>query len=354
MFFYFFHNHKSKADRIIRTSVIRRALGNNVVPPPFLFGRRLPQVSGVIRANEELSEESKTVLLKSFFAKFPFSNHNVAEIDSFEIVSDDTLSLAHDRDHIEAGAGLVVKTAVNIPSRSSGEDGLVLPCGIVTHCSHIGANNDNQNYHSNQAMAVCQHFAEDWIIKGNTQPQGLIITAHSVSEQHPLQLSPGYIPVNEVCRYTVQAEPSESHLVIKPLTDKVDILKETLHFPLVVNCPSLESFGLIDNTYLLCGLSILRTSSRLLAVDPFVTTDCPSGEEKHLLTKLVGQLAKRNGFKSCDIQYSGNDKFLSSILAPQSTTSNHSIVFSALPIGLDHTQQQAIIRTPWALSGLFQ
>ena len=325
------------------------------MPPPFLFGRRLPQVSGVIRANEELSQESKAVLVKSFFAKFPFSNHNVAEIDSFEIVSDDTLSLAHDRDLIEAGAGVVLKTAVHIPSRSSSEEnGVVLPCGIVTHCSHIGANNDNQNYHSNQAMAVCQHFAEEWIIKGNQeQPQGLIIISHSVSEQHPLQLSHGYIPVNEVCRYTVQAETSES-LVIQQLPDKNDILKQTLHFPLVLSCPSLESFGLIDNTYLLCGVSILRTSFGLLAVDPFVTTDCPSGQEKHLLTTLVGQLAKRNGFKTCDIQYSGNDKFLSSILAPQSTRSNHSIVFSALPIGLDHTQQEAIVRTPWALSGLFQ
>jgi hypothetical protein len=330
-----------------------------VVAPSFLYGSRLPQLTGLIRFNEQISVESKNKLSKTFFDRSNFAKMDgIGIIESIEVVSDETVHLSHDRNQIEAGVGLLLKTAIHLPQGST------VACGIVMNFTHVGENNDNRNYHANQAKAACEHLAREWVSKTTSEPKphgGLVVTAHHVSDEQPIQLSEGYISVNDIRRFTVHAthSPLQNHLTIEPISseEKQVMLSPFVHLPFLSTSACLESFGLCDTKRdtLLCGVSVLKTPhGNIRAVDPFVTTDCPTKEEKVLLTSLVSELAKRNRVRKCDIEYSGTDRLLRSIFQHDLPESTSPIVFSALPIGLQPAEEEAIRRAPWALSGLFQ
>lgn len=317
------------------------------VPPPFLHGKRAPGIAGLIRLNDEISYESKNVLFKSYFSNNCFQTDHIGEVESLEVVSDETVRWAHDRTQIEAGAGLLLKTAIHIPSKSPSRESVIFPCAIVSHFTHIGTSNDNRNYHANQAKEACQLHGEEWIVSTHENKKGLVITAHAVTEEAPLQVSQGYIALNESRRFTVHAKSSNLRIDKIPPNQKEQLFNQNIYFPLLLKAPVLESFVLADRSSdsIICGVSLAKTPAGLRAVDPYVTMDCPEGEEKSCLTSLVGELASRNGAKKCDILFSSNDKFLSSILTDNNEDCD-SIIFSALPIGLDQDDQHAVISAP--------
>lgn len=298
-------------------------------------------MSGLIRFNEEISSASKSYLAKSAF-KNPFLEDCLA-VDSIEVVSDESVARAEDRTHIEAGVGLLLKTVMRIPTR----DGNEVPCAIVPAYSHVGVKNDFQTFHSNQAKIICERYGEEWIEKEGGR--GVVFTVHNEAPQ----ITEGYMQINKVMHADVShtARDLPAGMNVEPLSkeEKLAMFAGYVCFPSFSNSGNLKSFALIQNDSVLCGISVYVVGNTLISTDAFITTDCPDLDGKQNLELLISHVSKSLTTKRAEIRYMQTDKLIGNALKGRASGT----MISALPIGLTDNEQLALIRAPWATSGLF-
>ena len=302
-------------------------LKNGIVTPPYLYGSRSPLVAGIIRRNDEISEESKRVLEKSFFSKNDFLLSKV-HVDAFEVVSDESVHRAHDPTHLEAGVGVTVSTRIKIGNRE-------IPCAIVMNCLHVGVRNDFKNYHANQARLICQDFALDTV--GDC---GLVLSVGDNVIKDPFRETCRIVRVN----MKVGPRSEESLYAIEKISDleKIDIFARFITFPDLHE--SLESFALVDKTdVVICGISRVPGTSGF--TDAFVTMDCPTGSEKRMIELLASKIMQG---KSSSLEFATSDKHIAPLF-----DQSQSVSVSAMPVGLTNTEQEIILRNPMLTSGSF-
>ena len=322
--------------------MLRRSLARHIVPPPFLYGTRNPLVTGLIRFNEEISSESKKLLAKSALQN-PFID-TCLSVECIEVISDETVMRAEDKNHIEAGAGVLLKTVVKIPNPSGS---VQVPCAIVTGYSHVGENNDFQTFHSNQAKIICEHYGEDWIEKEGGR--GVVITVHGEAPQ----ITQDYMQINQVLHADVarDSQPLPSGMTVEELSkkEKLSIFEGYVGFPAYSGSDNLKSFSLVQHDAILCGVSVFSLGHSLIATDAFITTDCPEGSERDNLNRLISHVSRQLKAKKTQMRYMQTDRLIDqAIMGRQSAT-----MLTALPIGLSDMEQLALIRAPWVTSGLF-
>ena len=311
---------------------------SSVVPPPFLYGHRHPLIAGLIRFDDEISEEARRVLQTSVFSenKF-FSKINPHAVKLVEIVSDETVSKSHDRTLIEAGTGTMIKTAIKFPGRSDH-----IPCGISLGFRGVGISNDAKLYHANQVRTFTNEFVTENISDG-----GFVVTCHEISEdENVIDLLPGHEIVGEVLEVFLRGGakiPDNSEYKIVELTgdDFEQIYDPCVRFNSQID--NLRFLGLCaDNGTLICGGSV--TSENIL-VDPFVTLGCKEGEEKLML-----EIFAKNLLGTKKIVFSSSDKFIANLFPEK----NVRYVVSAKPVGDEISDEifSLLKRRPWVLRGL--
>lgn len=312
----------------------------SVVPPPFLYGIRNPLVSGVIRFNEDISSESKKVLMNEFFNR---DNPFVDEIDtdSIEIVSDDTLPRAHDRNHVEAGAAVLIKTSMSLPTGST------VPCAITWRFVGVGANNDCHLFHSNQARVIGEFYGKKFI-----GDRGVVLTVHPV-ESGEVSLSEGHDVVNEILESQLSTNfPIPAYLTVEelPIPERCAIYTPYIHFPSVLASQHLRSFALIDSKTdaILCGFNAVSLAGRTVATDAYVTSDCEIGSERAMIETLASKVAQLTRARRIALRFSKTD----TMLGPLFDSAEVKAVISGVPLGLTWQEQQAVLRAPWITSGL--
>ena len=315
-----------------------------------MYGTRHPRIAGLIRFNEEISHESKRHVFASLFDKNPVVDL-LGPVDTIEVVSDDTVMRSHDRNHIEAGVGVLIKTGLSVPSPTGP---IEIPCALITNCSHVGATNDCKQFHSNQARVVCEHYGEEWL-----GTRGLLVTAHRIGgdDAAEISVSEGSAVVTEL--YSVdfpitRVDFTHSNLTVESVTarDRINLLSNFVHFPSLLASASVESFALVDPgvDVVLCGVSTVVCKSGLVATDAYVTVDCPSGTEEEMLGVIISRLASQKGFNRIKLTLSKNDA-ITTIFNPDRLVTQ--VVLSAVPIALTEMEQRAVMKAPWAMSGLF-
>lgn len=306
----------------------------SVVAPPFLYGTRNPLVAGLIRTNDEISEESKKMLHKYFFSQCKLIDSSAHQVEAVEVVSDDSVHRSHDPTHIEAGVGVIIKSLARLAN-------MEIPCAIVMNCMHVGVRNNFKNYHSNQARVMCQYNAEKWI-ENDMNGRGLVISVSSDEACQPSE-SEGYMEMATVKRSAiVHHKQSKSSLTMEeiPLEEKEEIFSNHLRIPIL----STKTYGLVDKETdaLLCGFSLIE-GNKSTCIDPFVTTDCPEGMEHEMMEMAASK------YGIFHMEYCSNDKFIDNLFKNEGET----ITLSALPIGLTENEQTVIMKRPWITSGLF-
>lgn len=302
-----------------------------LVAPPFLYGTRHPLVSGLIRYNEEMSIASKEVL--SRLRNAPACKGD--EIVGFEIVSDDSVSKAHDKTHIEAGAGIVLKTEIRIPSASN------LPCAIVMNFASVGVKNNFSSFHSSQARIYAEQIGEEYLCN-----RGVVITQYTNGEER--QVTEGFADVNTVLRVTLRNdEPSVKDVKMERITaeERNEMMSQYVSFP----TRERESFILTNGAGdVLCGLSCSGANANFS--DPFVTLDCPEGLERKSIEFLAQQIIREKNLSGKPtLRFAESDGVIANLFKEGKLVS----VLTALPVGLSVTEQQSLVRAPWAISDLF-
>jgi len=311
-------------------SMLRQCHGlkAGVVTPPFLYGARSPLVAGIIRRNDEISDESKKVIEKSFFNRNPFLLDRV-HVDAFEVVSDDSIHRAHDPTHLEAGVGITLTTSVKIGDRE-------IPCAVVMNCLHVGVRNDFKKYHANQARLICQDFAIE-----SVGVCGLVL---SVGDD---VISDRFRDISRIGRVhlTLEKKNADTQYAIEKISneEKRDIFNRYLTFPNVQD--SLETISLIDKSSdsVVCGISVVPGTDRF--TDAFVTMDCPSGSERQMIQLLASKITTK---RTAYLEFATSDKQNAKVFGE-----HDSMPLSAMPVGLTESEQAFIVRNPIVTSGMF-
>ncbi len=304
---------------------------SNIVAPPFLYGTRNPLVAGIIRTNDEISNESKRVLDKFFFQRNPFVTQHV-DVDAHEVVSDDSVHRAHDPTHLEGGVGITLTTKIKLPK--SKEE---IPCAVVVNCTHVGVRNDFKNYHANQARVVCQAFAEK-----NLGDRGIVFSVTDNDQS----VGDGYLPITRLHKVDPKSQKINSHQYsVEPIshTEKAQIFSQYNTFPSLMT--AVENFALIDkkSDSIICGISRIPETNKL--TDPFVTLDCPEGNEKSCLGQLVSEVSRS---RSAILEVSESDRVIFQLFGSETS----GLVVHALPIGLTSEEQTSLLRGPLCFSGM--
>ena len=282
-----------------------------------MHGVRLPTIAGLIRFNDEVSEEAKRVVLPKFFLG--------PNTELVEVVSDDTAARSHEREHIESGAALWSKMKAG-----------TTPVAFVFGAQSIGPTNQNKEYHANQARVAAQTFAEDWLIQNGG---GLVVIAGNTSLSDPqMHAINSLVLVDSIVDDKKdgiwkfeEMKRNEKFAIFSPFIqfDHFDV-SET------ADMRESKSFALTDGDILLGGMTEMKD----YLTDVFVTTDCPEGMEKSVI-KYMQKILKK------PIIYSSNDLYLHKLLNGEKC-----ITFSALPVGLPISVQKELSTKPWLSSSI--
>lgn len=306
-----------------------------MVVPPFMSGIRNPLVAGLIRFNEDVSAEAKKVLSRA------------SQSECLEVVSDDTLRRAHDRHHIEAGAGLLTKTFLSL-----GTDRKSIWCAVAHGFVPVGVNNDSKEFHANQARIVAEYYGEEWVKEAGG---GVVVTAHASADDDSqrIVLSDGFQVVNELVEVTDMPASSSLANDIKFVRALDGLLSEEF---LTLGEPqpnSLCHFVLKkSDESIIGGISVCEKTGNI--IDPFITTDCPEGTEWQMLSAVVGLASKESRIRKPKFFLSTNDKYLHQLLRGSGASIVPRVVFSALPLNMNMEDQKQLRRLPWLSSSLLR
>jgi len=324
---------------LLRAGIFSRRL-SSIVPPPFLYGHRHPLIAGLIRFDDEISNEAQRVLQTAVFSQNNFfSKISTDAVRLVEIVSDETVSKSHNRTLIESGTGVMIKTTLTLPGTEK------IPVGISLGFHGVGISNDSKQYHGNQVRTFSNEFLTDSISETNNS--GIVLICHDVSDadNNTIDLLPGHEIVAEILDAPIRSSSTSND------TSSYSLVELSSEECAEIYAPCVQFGRELDDTKflalrsaegdLICGGSV--TANKILT-DPFVTLDCPEGEEKRILEifskKFIG--AKK-------IVFSSSDKFTANLFPNE----NVRYVVSAKPVG-DITDEQFSLlqRRPWVLQGL--
>ena len=297
-----------------------------VVAPPFMYGNRNPSVSGIIRRNDEISDESKRVLSRTFFGPRSNAWRNIDQIEAVEVVSDESVHRAHDATHLEAGVGVVATTRMN------GD----LPTSIVLNCTHVGIGNSFKKFHANQARIACIELAEKQLAG-----RGLVLSVARLGEG-PLT-SDGFMEITRLRCVSIKNRVDSEKYATEDLS--IDA-KRHLFAPYnymfdIVNGSSVLIHNETDS--IVCGATAVSNG---LFTDCFITDDCPRGQEKELIEFFLSRLS------GTSLEISSSDELVSRLFSDE-TSEGEELAVSALPVGLTVEEQNHLLQRPWVFSGLF-
>ena len=310
---------------------------SSVVPPPFLYGHRHPLIAGLIRFDEDISDEAQRVLQTAVFSQNNFfSKISPDAVRVVEIVSDETASKSDNRTLIEAGTGVMIKSSLTLPA------GEKLPCGISLGFHGVGISNDAKNYHANQVRTFSNEFLTDSIVENSS---GIVLTCHEISDdENTIDLLSGHEIVTEILERSVKSSNIDSsrYSLVELSTDEVrELYAPCIRFDCEID--GVKFYGLrSEEGLLICGGSL--TLQTILS-DPFVTLDCPEGDEKNIL-----ELFSKKFLGAKKIVFSSSDKFMANLFADADVR----YVITGKPVGegISSEQFSLLQRRPWVLGGL--
>jgi hypothetical protein len=285
-----------------------------------MYGERHPQITGLIRFNQEISAAARTVLWDKFLKPLGLVNEDA--IDLVEVVADNCTGLS--ANYIQSGAGVVLRTNMRV-------GGGQLPCSIGFGFTGIGEFNSRKTFHAIQARTVIESKVE------STPGVGLVRWEESAAD-------PEVSRVVEVMEILLEDDKdmngADSSILEKISEDETnELFNSYCMFPLV----NVETYAVIRDDAIICGASIARKGKQTLMTNPFVTTDCSSGNEREQFQLLSRLLQREKKITTASIRFMSNDKFMSSVFSDAIPVDQFSVTLT----GLEPTVEQWVETRPW-------
>ncbi len=294
-----------------------RSLLCSVVAPPFMYGTRHPEITGLIRVNEDISPIARTVLFEKYLKFFPsiIPEH----VDLVEVVTDNCMGLQ--ANYIQSGAGILLKSSVTVI-------GISVPCGIGFGFEGIGEFNSRKNFHSIQARTVVQTRIEEWL-----QPMGGLGIVHVPDGD-----------IREMQAPLLRMEKSALNPFENAKMEQVSP-KETCelfsHYCVFENAS--PTYALVDGDRVIAGASVRTLRGIHVLTNPFVSTDCEPGKERLAFQTLSLLLAKELGLNPTSIRFTSNDPMMRSLYPDASIATS----YAAMCVGVAPPIEAALTRRPW-------